>query len=220
MRHKLHHIILIVSAAILMMGCTDHGGTKQGAQAYDIYIWSLVIISLLAITIAVILYSQNREIKRKNQVLAQQLAEALTAKEQAQATHIEKQQTVTPTDNVTDLSTLSDADLFQHLSTIIEREQLFLESTCDRQMLTERFSLPKERIGNAFVRGGGYNNMSAYINILRLEFAAQMLTDRPDLDVSQVAQSSGFISHRYFSTCFKQRFGLSPSDYREASKSV
>ena len=132
----------------------------------------------------------------------------------------EKQQTVTPTDNVTDLSTLSDADLFQHLSTIIEREQLFLESTCDRQMLTERFSLPKERIGNAFVRGGGYNNMSAYINILRLEFAAQMLTDRPDLDVSQVAQSSGFISHRYFSTCFKQRFGLSPSDYREASKSV
>ena len=178
----------------------------------NIYIWSFVIISLLAIAIAAILYYKNREIRRKNQILAQQIAEALTAKEQLK----EKQQTVTPTVNVTDLSIQSDADLFQHLSTFIERERLFLEPTCDRQMLTERFSLPKERIGNAFVRGGGYNNVSAYINILRLDFAAQMLTDRPDLDVSQVAQASGFSSHRYFSTCFKQRFGLSPSDYREA----
>ena len=66
------------------------------------------------------------------------------------------------------------------------------------------------------MRGGGYKNVSAYVNTLRLDFAAQMLTDRPDLDVSQVAQASGFSSHRYFSTCFKQRFGLSPSDYREA----
>ena len=174
----------------------------------NIYIWSFVIISLLAIAIAAILFYRNREIKRKNRILAQQIAEALTAKEKLKA--------VTPTDNATDLSMLSDADLFQHLSTFIEREQLFLDSACDRQMLTERFSLSKERIGNAFVRGGGYKNVSAYVNTLRLDFAAQMLTDRPDLDVSQVAQASGFSSHRYFSTCFKQRFGLSPSDYREA----
>ena len=86
-------------------------------------------------------------------------------------------------------------------------------------MLTERFSLPKERIGNAFVRGGGYKNVSAYVNTLRLDYAAQLLTDRPDIDISQVAQASGFSSHRYFSTCFKQHFGLSPSDYREARSS-
>ena len=111
----------------------------------NIYIWSFVIISLLAIAIAAILFCRNREIKRKNRILAQQIAEALTAKEKLKA--------VTPTDNATDLSMLSDADLFQHLSTFIEREQLFLDSACDRQMLTERFSLSKERIGNAFVRG-------------------------------------------------------------------
>ena len=182
----------------------------------NIYIWSFVMISLLAIAIAAILFHRNREIKRKNRILAQQIAEALTAREQARATLKEKQQTVTPTDNATDLSMLSDDDLFQHLRTFIEREQLFLDTACDRQMLTERFSLSKERIGNAFVRGGGYKNVSAYVNTLRLDFAAQMLTDRPDLDVSEVAQASGFSSHRYFSTCFKQHFGLSPSDYREA----
>ena len=178
----------------------------------NIYIWSFIIISLLAIAIAAILFYRNREIKHKNRILAQQIAEALSAKEQLK----EQQQTVTQTDNSNDPSMLSDADLFLHLSTFIEREQLFLAPACDRQMLTERFSLPKERIGSAFVRGGGYKNVSAYVNTLRLDFAAQMLTDRPDLDVSQVAQASGFSSHRYFSTCFKQRFGLSPSDYRDA----
>ena len=182
----------------------------------NIYIWSFVIISLLAIAIAAILFHRNHEIKRKNRILAQQIAEALTAKEQARATLKENQQTVTPTDNSNDPSMFSDTDLFQYLSAAIEREQLFLVPACDRQMLTERFSLSKERIGNAFVRGGGYKNVSAYVNTLRLDFAAQMLTDRPDLDVSQVAQANGFSSHRYFSTCFKQRFGLSPSDYREA----
>ena len=184
----------------------------------NIYIWSFVIISLLAVIIAAILFYRNREIKRKNRILAQQIAEALTAKEQARATLKEKQQTASPTDNNNDPSVLSDVDLFQYLSTFIEREQLFLDPACDRQMLTERFSLTKERIGNAFVRGGGHKNVSAYVNTLRLDFAAQMLTDRSDLDVSQVAQASGFSSHRYFSTCFKQHFGLSPSEYREARR--
>ena len=195
----------------------------------SIYIWSFVIISLLAIAIAAILFYRNREIKHKNRILAQQIAETLIAKEQiratlkaeweqAQAALREQQQTVPLTDNATDLSMLSDIDLFRHLSGAIEREQLFLYPAFDRQMLTERFSLSKERIGNAFVRGGGYKNVSAYTNTLRLDYAAQMLTDRLDLDVSQVAQASGFSSHRYFSTCFKQRFGLSPSDYREARR--
>ena len=51
----------------------------------NIYIWSFVIISLLAIAIAAILFCRNREIKRKNRILAQQIAEALTAKEKLKA---------------------------------------------------------------------------------------------------------------------------------------
>lgn len=200
---------------------------KAVASRNALIVWFVAVLSLLLACFGVYYFLRHREETRKNRILVQQITEALTVKEQlkaereqARATLKEKQQTVTPPVDATDLSILSDIELFHHLSNAIERDQLFLDPNCDRQMLTERFSLPKERIGNAFVRGGGYNNVSAYINTLRLDYAAQMLTDRTDLDVSQVAQASGFSSHRYFSTCFKQRFGLSPSDYREASKSI
>ncbi|MBR4389510.1 MAG: AraC family transcriptional regulator [Prevotella sp.] len=176
--------------------------------------FGLGLLAVLLLTIIAILTFYQRVVRRKNRILSREISELLSAKEQLK----EKQQTVIPIDDTTDPSVLSDADLFQFLSVAIEREQLFLNPACDRQMLTERFSLPKERIGNAFVRGGGYKNVSAYVNTLRLDFAAQMLTDRFDLDISQVALASGFSSHRYFSTCFKQHFGLSPSDYREARR--
>ena len=181
----------------------------------NIYIWSFVIISLLAFAIAAILFYRSCEIKRKNRILAQQIAEAVQLSEKLRVKSEEFAAATGQTDSV-NLDNLTDEQLFEYLNKVIEREHLFLDPACDRQMLTERFSLSKERVGNAFVRGGGYKNVSAYVNTLRLDFAAQMLTDRSDLDVSQVAQASGFSSHRYFSTCFKQRFGLSPSDYREA----
>ena len=172
----------------------------------------LGLLAVLLLTVIAILTYYQRVVRHKNRILAREIGELLSAKGQIK----ENQQTAAPTDSATDPSALSDAELFRHLCTVIEREHLFLNPACDRQMLTERFSLPKERIGNAFVRGGGYKNVSAYVNTLRLDYAAQLLTDQPDIDISQVAQASGFSSHRYFSTCFKQHFGLSPSDYREA----
>ena len=183
----------------------------------NIYICSFIIISLLAVIIAAILFHRYSEIKRRNRILAQQIAETIKLSEELRVKSEEFAAATGKTDPV-NLDSLTDEQLYTHLDEVIVREQLFLDSACDRQMLTERFSLPKERIGNAFVRGGGHKNVSAYVNTLRLDYAAQMLTDRPDLDVSQVAQASGFSSHRYFSTCFKQRFGLSPTEYREARR--
>ena len=98
----------------------------------------------------------------------------------------------------------------------IIREGLYLNPNCDRQMLTDRFGLTKERLGSLFVQYSDAKNVSAYINGLRLAHAAHLLTTQPELDIREVAAASGFGSHQYFSTCFKQRFGLSPTDYRSA----
>ena len=177
--------------------------------------FGLGLLAMLLMTVIAILTYYQRVVRLKNRVLAREIAEAIQLSEKLRVKSEEYTAATGETDSV-NLDSLTDKQLFEYLDKVIEREQLFLDSACDRQMLTERFSLSKERIGNAFVRGGGYKNVSAYVNTLRLDYAAQILTDRPDLDVSQVAQASGFSSHRYFSTCFKQRFGLSPSDYREA----
>jgi AraC-like DNA-binding protein len=54
---------------------------------------------------------------------------------------------------------------------------------------------------------------AAYVRTVRLRHACQQL--KSGLPVGAVAHAVGFASHAYFSHCFKQEFGVSPTRYRE-----
>lgn len=54
----------------------------------------------------------------------------------------------------------------------------------------------------------------AYLTQLRVRAAARMLTERPDLNATEVALACGFPSGQYFATVFRRQTGLTPSDYR------
>lgn len=53
-----------------------------------------------------------------------------------------------------------------------------------------------------------------YIIDLRLEQARDLLTET-DLQISQISEQCGFSDSFYFSRCFKKRFSVSPTQYRE-----
>ncbi|QUI24463.1 AraC family transcriptional regulator [Vallitalea pronyensis] len=53
-----------------------------------------------------------------------------------------------------------------------------------------------------------------YINTLRLEKAAILLSSNPQLSIELIASKSGFTDYRYFGRIFKKRYGLTPSQYR------
>lgn len=48
----------------------------------------------------------------------------------------------------------------------------------------------------------------------RLEAGAELLKDRPDVTIGEIAYAVGFNSQSYFSRAFKDAFGASPSSYR------
>jgi signal transduction histidine kinase/ligand-binding sensor domain-containing protein/DNA-binding response OmpR family regulator len=48
---------------------------------------------------------------------------------------------------------------------------------------------------------------------------AQQLLDAGSDNISQIAYAIGFNSPKYFATCFKAKFNISPSDYQKTSKS-
>jgi signal transduction histidine kinase/DNA-binding response OmpR family regulator/ligand-binding sensor domain-containing protein len=56
-----------------------------------------------------------------------------------------------------------------------------------------------------------------FLRNLRMEQAARLLREGK-VNVSQVADSVGYIDQSHFSTAFKSHFGLSPSEYAEANK--
>ncbi|WP_379962989.1 substrate-binding domain-containing protein [Epilithonimonas sp. UC225_85] len=58
-------------------------------------------------------------------------------------------------------------------------------------------------------------NVSDYISNIRLEKAKSMLQN-PELTISEIAYKTGFSSPNYFSTVFKNKFGVSPNVFRKS----
>lgn len=56
---------------------------------------------------------------------------------------------------------------------------------------------------------------SEFIKNIRLKHACQMMDNDKSISVSEVAFSTGFSDPRYFSTCFKAEFGMTPSEYQK-----
>lgn len=56
---------------------------------------------------------------------------------------------------------------------------------------------------------------SEFIRTMRLKRAAQLLTDDPNLNVSEVADMVGFNTPKYFTKYFKDFFGVLPSQYNK-----
>ena len=151
--------------------------------------------------------------KQKNQILASQIQEAMTYRE----LYLEQRRLTAPTaDSDVKPETLDDNQLFAYLSDLIEREQLYLDSDFGRQTLIDRTGLTKERIGAAFARGSDHDRMTSYVRNLRLEFAVQLLTDRPDLSITQVSAASGFTIPETFTRYFRARYGMSPTVFRRS----
>ena len=199
---------------------------EMEAQAQRNLYFAVIVCILLVVALAALVwyFRQMRIVKQKNRALVQQIDEALRYKELYQdlksaptgQTLTEKQPSADEDARPDIHAADPDAEAFAKIHDTIIREGLYLNPNCDRQMLTDRFGLSKERLGSLFVQYSDAKNVSAFINGLRLAHAAHLLTTQPDLDIREVASASGFGSHQYFSTCFKQRFGLSPTDYRAA----
>lgn len=54
---------------------------------------------------------------------------------------------------------------------------------------------------------------------MRIKKALSLL-DRRDLSIAEVAYEAGFSDPKYFSKCFKNEMGLTPSQYIEQTKNT
>ena len=109
---------------------------------------------------------------------------------------------------------LSDADLFEYLRDLIEREQMFLDPSFERQTLIDRTGLSKERIGAAFAQASDYERLTTLVRELRLNHAVHLLNEQPELNIEQVCMASGFANTVSFNRSFKAKFGMTPSEFR------
>ncbi len=67
----------------------------------------------------------------------------------------------------------------------------------------------------AKIKGITGSTPNEFVSTIRLRRAASLLRNNPELNVSEIADCTGFSSARYFSKCFKALFHVSPLSYRK-----
>ncbi len=164
------------------------------------------LLLLVALAVVVLVFCQKRTLERKNRVLASQIADGLKYKELFQAPEPVA---------VGSVEQMSDEQLFEQLRLAIKRDRLFLDPAFDRQRLTELFHLSNRQVGAAFSQGSEFSSLSDFIRDCRLEYSCRLLTEHPELSIKEVAAQSGFQYASTYSTDFKKKYTMTPSEYRE-----
>ena len=215
------------------------------SQRKTIIIWVVVIIIMLISIFACWLLRQWRVIRRKNLVLVEQIGEAIEYKEKYESltpgssplratlqpsggrkgegsdySYGQKTQQVTPVapaieSDLLSLDDISNDELFHRLRHAIKREHLYLDPSLDRQKIMDIFQLSRHRVGAAFAQGSEFASLSDFIRDCRLEYSCNLLVTRPDLSIKEVAAKSGFNYASNYSSDFKNRYTMTPSNYRE-----
>ena len=107
----------------------------------------------------------------------------------------------------------ADGELFKQLTEAIRKEQLYITPKFGRKELVERFHLTGKRVSTAFSMAG--TSVPEFIRECRLEHARQLMVERPEMTLSEIAAASGFVHASTFTVDFKNKYGVSPTIYRE-----
>ena len=169
----------------------------------------LIFVILSMVAFLVLLLWQRGEVNSKNKAISRQIAEVLNYKER-----LEKEKK--PTDYMVSRASISKMDapaMYRFLTGAIRNQRLYLDPSFGRHTLNERFGVSYNQIGKAFSSAG--TTFAAFVNDLRLDFACKLLLKDESRSISDVASSSGFTSSLSFGRSFKQKFALTPSEYRQ-----
>ena len=82
--------------------------------------------------------------------------------------------------------------------------------------VAQNFHLSETHLRRIFELEFGMSPMS-YLCSVRLERAKYMLLSQKDMTIQDIAESCGYSSVYYFSNTFRQKTGVSPSEYRQVN---
>ena len=188
------------------------------------------VIVLLLIFIVFRIVRYNRIITRKNASAVDTINRLLQYRKalmEERSQHEQSKETEDETkDSETEESTVEDTtkqevdvdhELFDRIANIIMARKLFLQPKLTREDIINEVYVPHNKFAQLFTRYAGMS-FTKFINDLRLEYAAQLLRDRPDYTIEAIGEECGMPIAQTFYRNFSDKFGVTPSDFRTLSQ--
>ena len=86
------------------------------------------------------------------------------------------------------------------------------DSDYDREQFASDMCVSSSTLYNK-LRALTDQNVTSFINSIRLKEACRILRQRPDIKMTELSMAVGFNTPKYFTKCFKKEFGVLPSEY-------
>ena len=119
---------------------------------------------------------------------------------------------------VVEIKTAMDKDLFKTIDSIIRKERLYAQVNLLREDIMKRFNIGRHHLNdqlNTFADGMSFPQ---YINSIRMEVAYDLLTNHPEMTITDIAREVGFTApnlREQFKRCYGITTLVDTDDFEE-----
>ena len=179
---------------------------KNKIVTYRFYFFLVSSSLLLIVVILSIIYA--RRLRHKNRMLYNTYIQLLRKEEKLSTIEVEPKEEELSSDEI----------LYNNLNKLMQEEQLHKDYKINREDISLKLNTNRTYLAAAIKKHSDGLTFSEFINSYRLRNAANLLTTNPNLNISEVADESGFNSRSTFNRLFLDYYGMSPSEFRAIAK--
>lgn len=201
--------------------------TEGKLQFQGRFLWILSTLSVLLLLSILWIIRKNWEVRRKNKKMVrlildierqkrqkEQELKALTALASNEEADVEKTSTSLIKKMTNSAQHLSNEELFALFDQKVRHDELFLNYQLGRDDYAHIMGIDKNRFASVLKEQTG-NNLSTYLNNLRLEYSIEMFRLHPECSINEIAIKSALPNISTFYRLFKEKYGMSPSVFRQ-----
>ena len=164
------------------------------------------------------LYEKEHELLKTEEQLKKAQEEISSMMRQASQTERTNQLLQQEINDVTNVADMTDEQLMGWIDAQIESLGLHKNPNVTLKEIAKTLGLTQRRITQAIKTRREDNTLAEYLNAKRLLEGCRLLVEQPNWTIDAVAHEAGFGGTTTFRTIFRNRFGMSPKQYREKKR--
>ena len=164
------------------------------------------------------LYEKEHELLKTEEQLKKAQEEISSMMRQASQTERTNQLLQQEINDVTNVADMTDEQFMGWIGAQIESQGLYRSPNVTLKEISKVLSLTQRRISQAIKTRREDNTLAEYLNAKRLLEGCRLLVEQPNWTIDAVAHEAGFGGTTTFRTIFRNRFGMSPKQYREKKR--